>query len=228
MTEVLLPNPLKAVILDMDGVLVDTEPLHIESFCLLMDEMGIDYETEYVHGFVGFSIADNIRRINDDFFPDSELDIEQCVQKRDQLYLDLIRSQELKPMTGIPELIDLCNQKKITLALASSSDRLQIDEILDNLKQNGQPIRSRLATIVSGNDVRRRKPFPDIYRLALNRLNLKAGEVIAVEDSPAGVQSALEAGLFCAAITSPYIPDHELKRANAVFTSISALTEHLR
>lgn len=221
-----LPEKLRAVILDMDGVLVDTEPLHIESFCLLMDEMGIDYELEYVHGFIGYSIADNMRRINKDFFPRSELDIDKCVEKRDQLYLDLIRSRSLQPIAGIVELIAHCGKTNIQLALASSSDRVQVDMIFDNLKQSGFDLRPHFEAVVSGSDVERRKPHPDIYRLALERLGCSANEALAVEDSPVGVQSALEAGLYCAAISSPYIAKEELGNAHAIFDSLKNFSEN--
>jgi len=212
----------------MDGVLVDTEPIHIRAFCELMDEMGIIYEQSYVHGFVGYSIADNMRRINRDFLTEREMDIERCVEKRDTIYLNLIRSQPLQPLPGIPELAAFCRQHHIRLALASSSDRLQIDTILNNLKENGYNLWPNLAAIVSGNDVAQRKPQGDIYRLILKKLNCAPQKALAVEDSEAGVQSAVSAAITCLALKNPFVPDQRLSQAAALINNVSEFVQLLQ
>ncbi len=220
-------SAVQAVILDMDGVLVDTEPIHIRAFCELLDEMGVDYEAEYVNGFVGFSIDDNVRRINRDFFPDSQLDIEECVEKRDRMYLDILRATALHPLPGIRELTEVCRKKGLQLALASSSDRNQIQAILQNLKENGFDLKPYLNVVVSGDEVEHRKPDSQIYRLTLQRLGCPPEQALAIEDSEAGVESAKAAGVLCAALKNPYITDHRLKKADFLIDRINEVATAL-
>ncbi|HHJ52446.1 MAG TPA: HAD family phosphatase, partial [Caldithrix abyssi] len=118
-----IPLKIGCLILDMDGVLVDTEPLHIEAFARYMDELGIAYRREYIHGFVGYSIEDNVRRINRELLPGREVDVAEGVRQRDRIYLDLLRSTSLQPMPGIRELVAFCREKGWQVALASSSSR---------------------------------------------------------------------------------------------------------
>jgi len=218
--QIKMPDSLQAVILDMDGVLVDTEPLHIKSFCTLLDKLGVSFKEEYVHSFVGYSIEDNVRRIDNDYFGGSRLDIQKYVKKRDDLYLDLVKSNLKFPMPGIIELVTFCREKNIKTALASSSDRIQIDIILENLKINGFDLMPILDASVSGDEVINRKPQSDIYELVLQKMNCSAEQSIAVEDSQAGVTSAKGAGIFCAALKNPYNSIELLSEADVLIDSI--------
>jgi len=226
--QIQIPDNLQAVILDMDGVLVDTEPLHIKSFCTLLDELGVSYKEEYVHSFVGYSIEDNVRRIDNDYFGGNGLDIQKYVEKRDKLYLDLVKSNLKFPIPGIIELVSFCQNNNIKTALASSSDRIQIDIILENLRKNGFDLMPVLAASVSGDEAARRKPLSDIYELALQKMDCPAEQAIAVEDSQAGVMSARGAGIFCAALKNPYNSIELLSEADALIDSIDDILKMIK
>ena len=223
-----IPQKIGCLILDMDGVLVDTEPLHIEAFARYMDELGIAYRREYIHGFVGYSIEDNVRRINRELLPGREVDVAEGVRQRDRIYLDLLRSASLQPMPGIRELVAFCREKGWQVALASSSSREQVDLILDNLARNGFPAARQLDAVVCGDDVANRKPHGDIYRQMLKRLNCEPDRAMAVEDSGAGVTSAKAAGIFCVAVRSPFVPDEQLAQADWVVDSVAQLAALLK
>ncbi len=223
-----IPDSPQTIILDMDGVLVDTEPLHIRSFCTLLEGLGVSFKEEYVHSFVGYSIEDNVRKIDKDFFGGNRLDISKCVKERDRLYLDLVKSKLKYPMPGIVELVSFCRQEKIKIALASSSDRIQIDIILDNLKKNGFDLVPIFEAIVSGDEVKNRKPLSDIYELVLKKLNCCAKQSIAIEDSQAGVQSARGAGIFCAALRNPFNSIELLSEADVLINSVEEIVKFIR
>ncbi len=224
----ILPNTLQALILDMDGVLVDTEPLHIEAFIRYMKSLGLQFDPGYVHGFVGYSIDENVRRINREFLAGREIPVAQGVRQRDAIYLDLIRNSRLQPLRGIREIADLAEEKGWQLALASSSSREQIQCILENLEQNGSALGEKFTAIVSGEDVALPKPDAAIYRLALQKLNCRPAQALAVEDSEAGVRSAKANGIACVALASPYMSPERLRKADVVVDSLTEAIEYLR
>lgn len=220
----------KTLVLDMDGVLVDTEPLHVEAFRRYMDELDITYEDEFIHGFIGYSIAQNVATINRTFLKGREVDVAQGERHRDSIYLSLIREAPLAPVPGVIDLIDFCLNEGMTLALASSSSREQVDTILDNLEQHPETplvLRRTFSAIVTGDEVPQRKPAPDIYQSALKKLNARPDHSLAVEDSPAGVSSAVAAGLTCIALRSPFIKNERLRHAHLQVDHLSEVVELL-
>jgi HAD superfamily hydrolase (TIGR01509 family) len=219
---------LQAIVLDMDGVLVDTEPMHVRAFDVFMNEMGIAHTEKDIHGFIGYSIADNVRTINRAF--GANLDVEEGVRRRDAIYLDMIRNSRLAPLPGIIDLIDYCHNYGILTALASSSSAGQVYAILDNLA--GHPdyelnLRNFFHSIVTGDDVLQRKPAPDIYRKTLVNLGLEGRVCLAIEDSGAGVRSAKSAGLYCAGLRNHFIPETQLNNADWIISSVSDVVETL-
>jgi len=223
-----LPDKLQALILDMDGVLADTEPLHIEAFMRYMESLGLKFKPEYVHGFVGYSIKENVRRINKDFLAGREVPVEEGVRRRDAIYLDLIRNTRLQPLPGIREIIALAEEKRWQLALASSSSREQIDTVLENFRRNGFDLKGKLTVSVSGDDVALPKPDGAIYRLTLQKLRCRPALALAVEDSEAGLRSARANGIACAALANPYMSVERLGSAEVVLHSLVELLEYLR
>ncbi|MBN1406727.1 MAG: HAD family phosphatase [Calditrichaceae bacterium] len=216
-------NPIKAVILDMDGVLVDSEPYHVQSFKIMMDELKLDYDDRVVHSFIGHSIEANIQAINEQFMRGRELNLKEAVDYRDEIYLNLIKQSDLKPLPGVFEFIETCRNKNIRLALASSSIREQVDVIINKLSGHGWNLSSIFSSIVSGDDVVNRKPDPEIYTRTIQNLGLSAKQCLAIEDSPAGVQSAKSAGLYCIGLKSIFINPDELNDADLLINDINQI-----
>ena len=130
----------KAIILDMDGVIVDSEPIHGESFGMFLDTLKVPYTEEFISDLVGHSIDNNIETINQVYLSDNPIDVLEGIRIRDTIYLSLITSRRLKPLDGIEDLVLLCKKKGIKLGLASSSVREQIDAILKSLSKNNKKI----------------------------------------------------------------------------------------
>ncbi len=198
---------IKAIILDMDGVLVDTEPIHMKSFEIFLDSMHLTYANDLVSSFIGYSIDDNIRVINQTLLKGREIPIKKAVQERDEIYIRLLKEQKLQPISGISHIINYVQSNNLKLALASSSDRCQIDIILESISANstnGLNYYNLFASIVSGEEVIHRKPAPDIYLKTLKELNLSANECITLEDSAAGLESASQAGILAVGLINPF------------------------
>ena len=213
-----------ALILDMDGVLVDTEPIHMEAFRLFLEQRGLSYTPEFLKSFIGYSIEDNIKNIIEDYNLHQTISLQEGIHQRDTIYLSLISKQVLKANCGIYELMDFCIDNDVDLALASSSSHEQIDAILKNLVKNyptAERFFNKFSTIVSGDDVVNKKPAPDIYSLTLKRLVRHPENCLAIEDSPAGVESAEKAGLYVIGLVTPYVEKTKLNKAHWLIESVA-------
>jgi len=215
-----------ALILDMDGVIVDTEPLHVESFRIFLKRRNIVASENFLLALIGHSVEENMREIYRAFFRAREQDLENDVREREIIYLDLLQRTNIEPRPGLEDVIAYCKRKGIALALASSSIREQITTILDKLNiqsANSFSYHKVFSVIVSGEDVARKKPAPDIYLRALEQLGVNKSRCVAVEDSPAGVQAAKAAGIKCAAARTDYVAPERLETADAIISSLVEL-----
>jgi len=218
----------EALILDMDGVIVDSEPIHGEAFRIFLDKLKVPYTEEFISDLVGHSINHNINTINETYLADRPLKIEEGIKIRDSLYLDLITNRSLKPLDGIEDLISICKKKDIKLGLASSSVREQIDAILKNLSHNSDK-RINFQTVfditVGGNEVKNKKPAPDIYKKVMQSLGIDKNNCIAIEDSGPGILSAKANGIFSIALRNQYLKEKDALTADLIINSINDLVE---
>jgi len=212
----------------MDGVIVDSEPIHGESFGLFLDTLNVPYTEEFIGDLVGHSINHNIQTINKVFLSDNPIDVLEGIRKRDAIYLDLITNRHLKPLDGIENLVLLCKNQDIKLGLASSSVRKQIDAILKNLSQNNEQninFQTIFDVTVGGDEVKQKKPAPDIYHKVIETLGIDRDNCLAIEDSGAGILSAKANGITCIALRNQYLKEKETLSADLVVNSINEVVE---
>ena len=227
-------DKVKAVILDMDGVLVDTEPVHLESFKVLLKDLQLNYDDSFLNSLVGHSVESNMTMIFQKIGKAVPEIINAELTRRESIYLDLLQTSDLHPLPGIPALVDICKKNKLELALATSSIREQVDTILEKLSGdsdgNLMNLKENFKVIVSGDQVKHKKPAADIYLQAVHKLKLRPEQCAAVEDSPAGVKSAKMAGVYCVALRNRYWNKDQLLEAQAdwivdsIMEIVSALT----
>ncbi len=227
-------DKIRAFILDMDGVLVDTEPVHLESFKILLRDLQLDFNDSFLNSLVGHSVESNITMIFQKIGKAVPEIINAELTRRESIYLDLLQTTDLHPLPGIPALVNICKKNKLELALATSSIREQVDTILEKLSLNFDgnvlSLKENLNVIVSGDQVRHKKPAADIYQQVVHKLKLKPEQCVAVEDSPAGVQSAKAASVHCIALGNRYWNKDQLHEAQAdwivdsIMEIVSALT----
>jgi HAD superfamily hydrolase (TIGR01509 family) len=202
----------QAVILDLDGLMVDSEPVHQRAFEQLLTRHGVDHkfgEEEYGRFFVGIPVTENAEWLIDRF--DLKGRAEDIIAERESIYEELLRdTANLIPMPGVFSLLDDLRARGLPLGVASGSPRNQVDTIL-----RGLGIAPRFRAVVAGDDVPHTKPAPDVYLCAVEELGVAPALCVAVEDSATGVASAKAAGLYAIAVPNRYTAHQDLSRADA-------------
>lgn len=191
---------LKAIIFDMDGVLVDSEPFILEAATRMFAERGLTVQPEDFKPFVGAGENRFVGGPAEKYgFP---LDIESAKARTYAIY-DAITRGRLTPLPGAVEFIASARADGYRLAVASSADRIKINI---NLREIGVPA-DTFDAIVSGEDVVNKKPAPDIFLAAAARLGVPPVDCIVVEDAVNGVAAAKAAGMRCLALTTSFTPE---------------------
>lgn len=207
---------IEAVIFDMDGVLVDSEPLHREIGHRMLAELGITATRDVFNRFTGITTRSMMRTLVDEY--KLNLDPELLTRQYNSQFLEGIKtSHGLKLFKGVEAVLSELKSQGVPIALASSSTRQCIEEIL---KRFG--ISKYFNVIVSGDDVINSKPHPEIFLLAAERLYANPNVCAVIEDSTNGVTAALSAGMYCIGF-KPEGNGHPLTEAHRIVRSMDEL-----
>jgi len=212
----------EAVIFDFDGVIVDTEPLHYAAFQRLLEPLGLGFSWEqYVETYMGFDDRDAfMEAFKADPAGLSATALQELIDRKADLFQEIIRDG-ITAYPGVVDLIWAIAASHTPLAISSGALRSDIAPILETLGISGC-----FDVIVTAEDVAHSKPDPECYSLAHRMLNdcrglaLTPARVLAIEDTPAGIDAAKGAGLRVMAVTNSYPASH-LSRADLV---VDALT----
>lgn len=179
--------PKRALIFDLDGVLVDSEPLHLRASQRLVVPQQIT-EEQYAR-FTGVAIEPFMKWVQSTFgLADS---IESLTRRYEQLVTKELSDGPVEPLDGAPELIAIAREAGWAIGLASQSTAAWVQATLKSCGLNGS-----FDVEVNGDNIVSGKPSPEIYLFAAKKLRVTPSACIAIEDSPAGVQSATEAGML--------------------------------
>ena len=196
-----------AIVFDMDGVIVDSEPLHKKAFETLFDELGRKHDHGIVfHEYYGRSdkvlLKDFIEKHNVPF------ELEDLTQRKLKYFVRYLRERrpvfkELHAL--VPELA-----RHYKLAIASSNFRSVIDVVMEF-----SGLRPHFNVIVGYEDIRFTKPDPEIYFTAAKRLGVRPSQCCVIEDAALGVQAAKMAGMTCIGLTTS-LPPEKLQQADFI------------
>jgi len=204
---------IRAAVFDMDGVLTDSEPLINAAAIAMFFEKGLRVQPEDFLPFVGTGEDRYIGGVAELYqFP---LDLAAAKRRTYEIYLKLVPTR-LEVFPGAEALVRSCRNEGLRTAVASSADRVKV---LANLRKIGLPFES-WDGVVSGEDVLAKKPAPDIFLKAAEKLGLFPNECVVIEDAVNGIEAALSAGMRCVAVAQSF-PIALLKRADLVRARIA-------
>lgn len=215
-----------ALLFDFDGVIVDTEPLHHRAFQDVLDPLGLPISwDEYQEGYIGFDDRDALReRFRSDGRDLDETRMKELIHAKAQAFLRIIADEGAAPFPGLVELIREA-AGSIPVALCSGALAGDVAPILDRLG-----IADCFSVRVTADRVALSKPDPETYRVGFTELEaahpdrkLRLTHALAIEDTPAGIRSAKEAGLKVLAVTNTY-PEHDLHEADRVIATLDGMT----
>lgn len=208
-----------AAIFDMDGVLVNSNPFHVQKWIEFLKAHGIPFDPEKVPGqILGMHNDDAFRA----YFGSSltETQMRQMCAELEAHFRKTFRPYA-RPVPGLLKLLDELAQADVPMAVASSAIRANVEFVVATLA-----LGRFFKVIVTGDDVTAHKPAPDIYELAAAELGVEPGDSVAFEDSLPGIEAAHTAGMRCVAIASTF-PLSELRsksRADLVVESFDGLS----
>ncbi|WP_237690764.1 HAD family hydrolase [Paenibacillus caui] len=202
------PVPIKAVIFDMDGVLVDSEPIYFEIERNSFAHFGASVTEEEHHTYVGVTLESMWRQVLDKHrLPDS-LE-ETLVYHKENVMKSMSIHEGLVAIAGLKRWLDWLLEKGIPVAVASSSPRALIELIMEKTGL------ARYFDIrITGEEVSQGKPAPDIFLYAAEQLGIAPAHCVVIEDSRNGVQAAKSAGMRCIGFHNPGSGRQDLSRAD--------------
>lgn len=204
---------LKAIIFDMDGVLIDSEPVHYQANKQLMEQMGYKISYEYYKQFIGSTCTRMWKTIIKDY----ELDktVEWLLVESDKICDDIIREKGYPPVKGSVKLVRELVQAGYVLAVASSSKPERINKNVTSLG-----IQECFKKLVSGEKVENPKPAPDVFLKAAREIGVQPSDCVVIEDSDNGVSAAKAAGMVCIGYANPGSGEQSLNRADYIVESL--------
>lgn len=208
---------IKTVIFDMDGVIVDTEPVHHFAYLQHFEQLKINVPPEMYATFTGNSTKNIYQKIKNIF--DLDLDVETMVNQKRDFFNDAFNNKDdLKLLNGVLDLIKDLHQNGMQLILASSSTINTINKIFDRFNLN-----QYFDFKVSGEDFEFSKPNPAIFLHAASLSKFKKENCIIIEDSSNGVKAAHSADIYCVGYNSVNSKLQDLSLANVVINDFSEL-----
>jgi len=201
----------KAILWDMDGVIVDSNPFHFAAWQETFAKRGVEFTKEDFTKLFGTRNDFIIRKVLGKEL--CEEDIKTIAQEKETSFREKIK-RNIKPFPGAVKLLDTIKRANFRLALVSSAPRENIDLLIGKLNLEGF-----FDCIVFGQEVSESKPSPLLYLLAAEKLRAAPQNFIVIEDSPFGVKAAKAAGMRCLAVTNTH-PKQELEEADKVVDSL--------
>lgn len=220
------PRRIRAVVLDMDGTLLDTEPLAARAWIDAASILGLRFDESMLPSMVGRTYAD-CRTLLVEAFRDATL-VDRLMHGWHVAYDAIVEREGLAFKPGVAELFEWLDDARWPRAVATSTRRARA---LAKLEHAG--LAARLDAVVGGDEVARGKPAPDIFLEAAARLSVAPAECVVLEDSDAGVLGALAAGMTPVMIPDGRPPSAEVLHAAPIVVetlhhAIAYIDAHVR
>lgn len=203
-----------AFIFDMDGVIIDSEPIHARAKLAVLEEYGVKLENPRaeLEAFVGRSAKDFWQTMKARYPDILKPEWYVLAARKQEIYMGIMASDKtIKPIEGVVDLLQQIRDKGYRIALGTSSVRIRAESVLRQLG-----VIDFFEEIATSDEVERAKPAPDIYLKAAEKLGLEPKDCNVVEDAAAGVRAAKAAGMYCIAIINPSSGVQDLSAADEI------------
>ncbi len=200
-----------AVIFDMDGIIIDSEPLQKKAFELTLEPYNIHINDDEFSKFIGIRSYENFLYIKEKY--NLDVNPERLTQIKNSHFNRLLQSS-LEPRSGFMDLLEYVN-KRYKLAIASGSIKENVISVVELFN-----IRNYFSAILTGDDIINGKPHPEIILKTLRHLNEKPDRAVVIEDSENGVKAAKSAGTYVVAVPTSSTIGHNFREADYIFDGL--------
>jgi HAD superfamily hydrolase (TIGR01509 family) len=205
--------PLRAVVFDLDGLIVNTEELYEEVGAQLLARRGKQFSQELLDAMMGRPTKTALQIMID--WHQLDASVPDLEAETDALF-PAVLDERLRTMPGFLQLLEALEDARLPRGVATSSRRAFADDVLARCQ-----VRDRFQFVLTAEDVTRGKPDPEIYRTACRYLELDASQVMVLEDSENGCRAAVEAGTFAVAVPGPHSAKHDFSGCRFVASSLA-------
>ena len=214
-----VPRELRAIVFDLDGVLADSEGLHVQAWKRLFEGRGLPFEVRWALEWVGVPDVEIAARVARQF--SARDGAAALVAEKRKRFRSLV-SAGLQPFPGVAAELEQCAARSLPMAIGTSSARAEAALMLRVMGfQHYFPV------VVAGDDVPRVKPAPDVYLEAARQLGTAPEQCVALEDSPGGIAAARAAGMRVHAVSTSF-PRERLGEAKEVCAEPAEAIRRLR
>ncbi|MFD1466871.1 HAD family hydrolase [Hymenobacter caeli] len=209
---------IQTVIFDMDGVIIDTEPIHHQAFYAQFAELGITVSAAEYATFLGSSTRNVYQRLQQEHgLPQ---DVETLLQRKRALFNQIFDTDaDLDLLDNVRVLLDDLRAHQVPLVLASSASKATIGRVFARFD-----LGPYFGHVVSGEDFAQSKPDPAIFIHAAALAQTPVSACVVIEDSANGVAAAKAAGIYCIGYASPHSAGQDLRQADLVINHFSELS----
>ena len=203
----------QAILFDLDGLMVDSEPHSLASWQAVMARRGVTLEPSVLDSILGQRLIETARLFVERYnLSDAP---EQLSQEKESYQIAHLNGQ-VKPMPGLSVLLDDVERRGVRTTVASSGARAYVQAVLDEIH-----LQHQFETLITAEDVTHGKPAPDVFLLAARAVDVPPEQCLVLEDAPSGIQAAKSAGMRCIAIPHQYTRGLDLSGADWILSSFA-------